>query len=60
MGNGGVLLIPRGQKGLLYSMPETKEETETTQQMKSDDDGGDGEKEAEQMRAEKETVDTTE
>ena len=49
MGNGGVLLIPRGQKGLLYSMPKKKEEDEE-----------DEEDEEEQTQVQDETVEQTE
>ena len=66
VGNGGVLLIPRGQKGLLYSIPaaeEKKRRTKTKMKEKDgeeeeEEEGGDGQEE--QMQVHEEIVQQTE
>ena len=67
MGNGGVLLIPRGQKGLLYSIPaaeEKKRRTKTKMKEKEgeEEEGGEesGDGQEEQMQVHEEIVQQTE
>ena len=52
VGNGGVLLIPRGQKGLLYAMPEKKK--------KDEEEEREDENEEEQIQIQEEIVEQTE
>ena len=63
VGNGGVLLIPRGQKGLLYSIPAEEKKRRTKTKMKEkegeeEEEGGDGQEE--QMQVHEEIVQQTE